>query len=88
MIPREGWIKWKRSEARQILMDDLHSDVLPIDPADASAEEAWSSSSTDLLSNHDIWWYVFLRKKLTIKQQRRMHHDGKWHCSSVLSYSQ
>ena len=41
MMPREGWIKWKTSTAKQILMDDLQSGILAVDPADMPAEEAW-----------------------------------------------
>ncbi len=40
-MPREGWIKWKTSTAKQILMDDLQSGILAVDPADMPAEEAW-----------------------------------------------
>jgi hypothetical protein len=39
-MPREGWIKWKTSAAKQILMDDLQSGILAVDPADMPAEEA------------------------------------------------
>jgi hypothetical protein len=38
---REGWIDWKNSAAKEILMDDLHCGLLPADAADLSALEAW-----------------------------------------------
>jgi hypothetical protein len=43
MAPRRpGWINWKASRARQILLDDLESGVLPVDEEDCSAEDAWA----------------------------------------------
>ena len=40
-MPREGWIKWKPSEARKVLFKDLQSGTLAVDQADVSAEVAW-----------------------------------------------
>jgi hypothetical protein len=41
-LTRPGWIHWKSSAARKILLDDLERGLLPVDPAELSAEEAWS----------------------------------------------
>jgi hypothetical protein len=38
---REGWIIWKPSKARQILLEDLEEGLLPVDADEMSAEEAW-----------------------------------------------
>ena len=38
---REGWIDWRKSAAKQIIMDDLQCGVLPADAAELSALEAW-----------------------------------------------
>jgi hypothetical protein len=38
---REGWIDWRNSAAKQIIMDDLHCGILPADAAELSALEAW-----------------------------------------------
>ena len=35
-------IKWRKSEARNIILDDLLSGVLPNDPDELSAEMAWN----------------------------------------------
>jgi hypothetical protein len=41
MVPQKGWIKWKTSRARQMILDDLVRGILPVDPAEMSATEAW-----------------------------------------------
>ena len=42
MAPRrDGWIDWKKSKAKAIILDDLESGILPVDAAELSAEEAW-----------------------------------------------
>jgi hypothetical protein len=38
---RPGWIDWKASRARQIILDDLEHGVLPVDEEECSIEEAW-----------------------------------------------
>ncbi len=38
---REGWNNWKKSAAREVLLDDLQQGLLPADAAELSAEEAW-----------------------------------------------
>jgi hypothetical protein len=40
MAPREGWIKWKPSRARQIIIEDLEIGLLPVHATELSAEEA------------------------------------------------
>jgi hypothetical protein len=39
---REGWIDWRNSAAKEILMDDLQSGVLTTDAAQLPALEAWN----------------------------------------------
>ena len=38
---KPGWIDWTTSPARQVILDDLHRGILPVDAAELSAEEAW-----------------------------------------------
>jgi hypothetical protein len=38
---KEGWINWRKSEARKIMLDDLRLGYLPVDARDLSAEDAW-----------------------------------------------
>jgi hypothetical protein len=37
-----GWIKWKNSPARDIIMDVLQEGILGLDKNETSAEEAWN----------------------------------------------
>ena len=36
------WIDWRNSWAREILLEDLHDGVLPLDEEELSAEDAWN----------------------------------------------
>ena len=38
---KEGWINWRKSEARKIMLDDLRLGYLLWDANDLSAEDAW-----------------------------------------------
>ena len=38
---RASWIEWRKSDARQIVLDDLESELLPLDEDEMSAEAAW-----------------------------------------------
>ena len=40
---REGWIDWRRSEAREIILADLKDGTLPVDGV--STQEAWEAWS-------------------------------------------
>ena len=41
---REGWIDWRRSEAREIILADLKDGTLPVDGV--STQEAWERYRT------------------------------------------
>jgi hypothetical protein len=41
VMRRPGWIAWKASEARKIILYNLEKGVLPVDEEDCSAEHAW-----------------------------------------------
>jgi hypothetical protein len=43
---KEGWISWKGSEARAVLMKDLIDDILPVEATRITAEEAWEVYKT------------------------------------------
>jgi hypothetical protein len=37
-----GWIDWKQSEAKQIILHDLETGILPVDATELlAAEKAW-----------------------------------------------
>jgi len=38
---RPGWIDWKKSVCKRIVLDDLISGVLPLEQSEMTAEEAW-----------------------------------------------
>jgi hypothetical protein len=40
-MPQVGWIKWRNSKARIVMMQDLIDDILPVESARISAEDAW-----------------------------------------------
>jgi hypothetical protein len=40
-MPQDGWIKWRNSKARIVIMQDLIDDILPVEAARISAEDAW-----------------------------------------------
>lgn len=38
---REGWIDWRTSQAKQVLLNDLFNLTLPVDENEVSTEQAW-----------------------------------------------
>ena len=38
---REGWIDWRNSAAKQVIMYDLEEGELPLSEEDFSAEDCW-----------------------------------------------
>jgi hypothetical protein len=65
---REGWIVWQKSQAREILLDDLQSGLLPVNADELSAEEAW-----DLVYQHmaEFVPVVFSQFKERLRDHRR-----------------
>jgi hypothetical protein len=43
---KEGWISWRGSEARTVLMGDLIDGILPVEASRITAEEAWEVYKT------------------------------------------
>ena len=62
------WIDWRKSEARQIIIDDLRSGRLPLDAAELTADEAW-----DLQYVHmpEFATVVFSQFKKRLKDHRK-----------------
>jgi hypothetical protein len=65
---KEGWIDWKKSAARQVLMDDLQCGLLPVDAAELSAEEAWEICYQHMAEFVPV---VFSQFKLRLRDHRR-----------------
>jgi hypothetical protein len=72
---REGWIIWKPSKARQILLGDLEEGLLPVDADEMSAEEAW-----DIMYGHmaEFVPVVFSRFKETIESRLGSRQLGQY----------
>ena len=67
-MPKEGWIDWRNSDARVVLLHDLEARVLPLD---WSAEEAWQIYSTD---------GIFIQEGVVFEQFKARLAD---HCKQV-----
>ncbi len=59
MAPREGWIKWKKSRAKIIILGDLQTGILPIDPGEMSAAEAWEVCYRNMAEFNDVVFSQF-----------------------------
>jgi hypothetical protein len=68
MAPREGWIKWKPSKAKQILLDDLEEGILPVDADELSAEEAWEIMYSHMAEFNEV---VFSQFKDRLRDHRK-----------------
>ena len=73
---RPGWIDWKTSMARTIILDDLASGVLPVNEADCSAEDAWTVYS----KMGDFAPVIFSQFKERVKGHRK-------HCRAQITRS-
>ena len=40
-MPKDGWIKWRNSKARALLLKDIRSGVLSLDANETTAQQAW-----------------------------------------------
>ena len=40
-MPKDGWINWRRSKARELILNDLRTGVLSLDRNETSEEQAW-----------------------------------------------
>lgn len=65
---RPDWIDWRKSDARQVLLDDLASGRLPLDNDVVTAEEAWEEMYFPLPEFSDV---VFSQFKARLKDHRK-----------------
>ena len=66
-IRRVGWIDWTKSDAKQVIMNDLQNGILSIDAAEVSAEAAWDVY-TDTAEFSDV---LFEQFKERLRDHRR-----------------
>ena len=62
IMPRKqkpGTIKWPKSEARNIISDDLLEGVLLVDAKELSAEDAWELSCKNMVEFKDVLFEQF-----------------------------
>jgi hypothetical protein len=70
---KEGWISWRGSEARAVLMKDLIDDILPVEASRITAEEAWEVYKTmDEFAN-----VVFDQFKERLRDHRKQVGENK-----------
>jgi hypothetical protein len=65
---RDGWIDWRTSRARQIILDDLESGVLPVDEEECSAEDAWTFVYSKIADFDPV---IFSQFKERVKDHRK-----------------
>jgi hypothetical protein len=65
---KEGWINWRASAARNIMLDDLRLGYLPVDAKDLSAEDAWQHIYQHIAEFSGV---VFAQFKARLQDYRR-----------------
>jgi hypothetical protein len=65
---REGFIDWRNSQAKVLLLRDLSNGVLTLDENEMSAEEAWGTCYAHLTEFADV---VYDQFKLQLKAHRK-----------------
>jgi hypothetical protein len=66
-----GWIDWKASSAKQIILDNLENGVLPVDEEECSAEHAWTLIYSKMAEFVPVVFSHF-------KERVRDHHKQCW----------
>lgn len=65
---KTDWIDWRKSEAREVILDDLESGRLPLDADVVSAEEAWEEMYFPMPEFQNI---MFSQFKARLKDHRK-----------------
>jgi hypothetical protein len=66
---RRGWIKWKGSTQRRILIEDLVSGMMPLEDDEVSANEAWTTYYSHLEEFKDVPMEQF-RERVTAHREQ------------------
>ena len=78
---KEGWIDWRNSKARLIVMEDLAMGIIPLGESECTAKEAWDAWFSNLAEfiEEKVTYSQFEprfkdhRKQITTKKLRSMH---------------
>jgi hypothetical protein len=78
---KEGWIDWRNSKARLIVMEDLAKGIIPLEDRECTAKEAWDAWFSNLTEfiEEKVTYSQFEprfkdhRKQITAKKLRSMH---------------
>ena len=85
---QSDWIAWRKSEARDIILDDLESGMLPLDDDVVSAEEAWEEMHFALPEFEHV---VFPQFKARLKDHRKQvgrRQNAKNHLLAAFRHDQ
>ena len=72
---REGWIDWRTSEARQVVLDDLVDGILSVEEDEVSAVEAWNMVYKHLVEFRDVVFSQF-EARLADHRSQIKHKTG------------
>jgi hypothetical protein len=78
----EGWIKWRASKARIVLMQDLIDGILPVESSRISAEDAWDIYKT----MEEFATVVFSQFKARLQDHRKQISDNKIRAARELEF--
>jgi hypothetical protein len=70
MPRRHGWIDWKKSHARAIILEDLELEILPIDAAQMPAAVAWELYYGQMAEFNEV---VFSQFEARLKDHRKKY---------------
>lgn len=83
--------KWENSPAREVILDDLRSGVLPLENEDMTARQAWDLVYSHLIEFHGVEYAQYYRNlrshRAQVKKQRSniswmvtaLEHDRRLH---------
>lgn len=78
---REGWIDWRHSRARAMILDHLENETLPLKEEELSAIDAWTQRYSHLPEFHGIQFSQFEARLIDHRSQVL---NKKKHISSQL----
>ena len=70
-----GWIDWRKSKAREIIIDDLETGLLPVDAGELSAREAWEICYVHKAEFVDVAFSQFEKRLKDHRDQVGGHED-------------
>lgn len=73
---QECFIDWKNSEAKTVLLKDLHEGVLPLEEHDVSAEDAWNTCYVNLPEFANVNFDQFKRQLKAHRKQVKEKKQG------------